>query len=84
MKDIDQNLWAMVIVVFAVAGIIATIGSYNRERSSETQEVQIEQIYIEEAHIDFEPEELPEIVFEDPIILPPLYEPALPQLQGEV
>ncbi len=77
MKDIDQNLWAMVIVVFAVAGIIATIGSYNRERLSETQEIQIEQIYIEEANIDFEPEELPEI-------LPPLFKDELPPLQGEV
>ena len=68
-KETDQALWAMVIVVFSFSAVIAILGSWKKDIIHEIQEAQ---------------EELPEIVFEDPIILPPLYEPALPQLQGEV
>ena len=74
-----MTIFAMAIVILATAA--AFIGMGKKEIANDIEVFDIDSIIVEESG------PLPEIVFEDavlPEILPPLYEPALPPLQGEV
>ena len=87
MKDCDDvkfqdRLTMGLMAVVLLAAVAAIIGSGKKEMVTNDIEVfDIDSIMIEES------EALPDIVFEEavlPEILPPLYEEALPPLQGEV
>ena len=74
-----MTMFAMAIVLLATAA--AFIGMAKKEVTNDIEVFDIDSIIVEESG------PLPEIVFEEavlPEILPPLYEPALPPLQGEV
>ena len=74
-----MTMFAMAIVILATAA--AFIGMAKKEVVNDIEVFDIDSIIVDESG------PLPEIVFEDailPEILPPLYEPALPPLQGEV
>lgn len=82
-KQVDQTVWAMIIVVFCFAAIFAILGTAKKsiEVTDEIEVFDVEELYIEDS------EPLPEITIEVevlPEILPPLYEEPLPPLQGEV
>jgi len=85
MNECEEIKWqdrmtAFVIAIVVLAAAAAMIGSWKKERIVNEIEM-LDDIII----IDKGP--LPEIVFEEavlPEILPPLYEPKLPPLQGEV
>lgn len=75
-----MTMFVMAVVILGAA--VAMIGSGKKQVTTNDIEVfDIDSIILEESG------PLPEIVFEEavlPEILPPLYEPALPPLQGEV
>jgi len=78
----QDRLTALLIVAVLMAAIWASLGSWKKERTvNEIVEFDVESIAVE----DTVP--LPEIETREallPEILPPLYEPPLPPLQGEV
>ena len=87
MTDSEEIRWqdrmtVFVMAIVALAAAAAIIGSMKKEVATNDIEVfDIDSIIVDESGT------LPEIVFENatlPEILPPLYEPALPPLQGEV
>jgi len=74
-----MTIFAMAIVILATAA--AFIGMGKKEIANDIEVFDIDSIIVDESG------PLPEIVFEEavlPEILPPLYQPALPPLQGEV
>jgi len=80
-KQVDQTVWAMIIVVFCFAVIFAILGTRQKSQTVELEVFDVEELFIENS------EPLPEITIEVevlPEILPPLYEEPLPPLQGEV
>jgi hypothetical protein len=86
-RNSDGYLWAMIIVVFSFAAIIAILGTHKKAEIlvEEIVPFEVDELYIEDA------EPLPEVTIEAevfpeelPEILPPLYEEPLPPLQGEV
>ena len=78
----QDRLTAFFIVAVLVAAIVASLGSWKKDRTvNEIVEFDVESIIIEDSM------PLPEIETREallPEILPPLYEPPLPPLQGEV
>ena len=78
----QDRLTAFFIVAVLVAAIVASLGSWKKDRTvNEIVEFDVESIIVEDSM------PLPEIETREallPEILPPLYEPPLPPLQGEV
>jgi len=80
-KQVDQTVWAMIIVVFCFAVIFAILGTRKQAELVEIETFDVEELYLNDGiplpDVAAEVEILPEI-------LPPLYEEPLPPLQGEV
>ena len=80
-KQVDQTVWAMIIVVFCFAVIFAILGTRKQAELVEIETFDVEELYLNDGiplpDVAAEVEILPEI-------LPPLYEEPLPPLQGAV
>ena len=80
-KQVDQTVWAMIIVVFCFAVIFAILGTHKKAELVEIETLDVEELYFNDGiplpDVAAELEILPEI-------LPPLYKEPLPPLQGEV